>query len=488
MEGVIRPALLLMTGRMLGYAACFLIPLVLVRVFDQDVFGTYKQLFLIFGSLYAIAQFGISESLYYFIPERRMRAASYVCNAVILLVVIGGILAVALWGFSDAVATALNNSMLAATLPWIGVYTWFMLMASVLEIALTAKKRHALASSAYAISDTARAIACIVPVVMFAELEWLLVSVVGIAITRFAFTLYYAQKEFGSAFRPRMDLLGRQLAYAAPFGLAIVVEVVQAQFHLYFVSYKTNAATFAVYAIACLNIPIVDYLATSAGNVLMVRMKELVRDQQTLITVWRDTIRKLSILIFPLVGVLLVSADQFIVVLFTNQYEEAVPIFMVWVLGMAFSILPVDAALRVFAQTRALLVINLIRLAFVIGLIVPAFQWIGLIGPVAVTVVGILLGKLIGIVQISKVVEVRPLELMPIRSVARVMMIAAVAMIPAIVVAHNVTASPLVLLVISASVYLIGYMFVLIRSGELEATERAALSHWLKLPVRTFGN
>jgi O-antigen/teichoic acid export membrane protein len=265
-------------------------------------------------------------------------------------------------------------------------------------------------------------------------------------------------------------------------------EVVQAQFHLYFVSYKTNAATFAVYAIACLNIPIVDYLATSAGNVLMVRMKELVRDQQTLITVWRDTIRKLSILIFPLVGVLLVSADQFIVVLFTNQYEEAVPIFMVWVLGMAFSILPVDAALRVFAQTRALLVINLIRLAFVIGLIVPAFQWIGLIGPVAVTVVGILLGKLIGIVQISKVVEVRPLELMPIRSVARVMMIAAVAMIPAIVVAHNVTASPLVLLVISASVYLIGYMFVLIRSGELEATERAALSHWLKLPVRTFGN
>ena len=52
-----------------GFAAAFAIPVVLARIFDQAAFGTYKQLFLIYATLYGLAQLGAAESLYYFVPR-----------------------------------------------------------------------------------------------------------------------------------------------------------------------------------------------------------------------------------------------------------------------------------------------------------------------------------------------------------------------------------------------------------------------------------
>lgn len=55
-----------MGGRALASVATLLIPLTLVRLFDQTEYGTYKQLFLVFATLYSVALVGLSDSLYYF--------------------------------------------------------------------------------------------------------------------------------------------------------------------------------------------------------------------------------------------------------------------------------------------------------------------------------------------------------------------------------------------------------------------------------------
>lgn len=484
MEGVIRPALLLMTGRMIGYAICFLIPIVLVRYLDQEAFGTYKQLFLIYGSLYVIGQFGISESLYYFLPEGRKRSGIYVCNAVIMLVVIGMAPLIVLWLLADPIAAAMNNTMLASKLPWIGVFTWLMLISSVLEITLTATKRHAFASGSYALFDTARAVACIVPVVLFEDIHWLLVAIVCIAVVRFLITIVYLRCYFKSEFKPRLNVFGRQLAYAVPFGFAIFVEVLQSQFHFYYVSYKSDAASFAIYAVACLNIPIVDYLSTSASNVLMVRMRELSSNVDELLKVWNDAIRKLALLVFPLVGLLLVSAEQFIVVLFTPQYQEATPIFMVWMVGLAFAVAPVDGALRVFAETRALLIINLIRLALVLMLIPSFYQWFGIIGPVAVTIVASLVHKVLGLLRMRQVLGVTLRKLFPLGEIWRLLLIAAASMVPPVFITSRLDVSPAALLVIASGVYVFIYLSMIMLIGRLEGDERKEVVAWARAPIR----
>src|SRR5580700_6520837 len=88
-DSVFKPALLLMSGRTVAFAATFFIPLVLARVFDASQFGTYKQLFLIWGTIYAVAQMGMASSLYYFLPRQPRMAGPYVANSLLFLAVTG---------------------------------------------------------------------------------------------------------------------------------------------------------------------------------------------------------------------------------------------------------------------------------------------------------------------------------------------------------------------------------------------------------------
>src|SRR5687768_18513273 len=83
LDSSFRPVLALMSGRTVGFAAAFLIPVALARILDQAEFGTYKQLFLIAGTLYGMGQLGMAESLFYFLPRAGSRDGSrYVANSV----------------------------------------------------------------------------------------------------------------------------------------------------------------------------------------------------------------------------------------------------------------------------------------------------------------------------------------------------------------------------------------------------------------------
>src|SRR5204862_887465 len=86
---VLRPALLLTSGRMMAFGASFFIPVVLARVFSVPEFGTYKQVFLLFATLYYGPPLALATSLYYFVPRAPEKAGRYVANAVLALLVTG---------------------------------------------------------------------------------------------------------------------------------------------------------------------------------------------------------------------------------------------------------------------------------------------------------------------------------------------------------------------------------------------------------------
>ena len=88
-QGGFKAALPLMLGRVVGFAATFFIPVILARIFEPAQFGTYRQLFLIYGTLYGVAQLGMAESLLYFLPMARRHPGRYVTNATLVIGVTG---------------------------------------------------------------------------------------------------------------------------------------------------------------------------------------------------------------------------------------------------------------------------------------------------------------------------------------------------------------------------------------------------------------
>src|SRR5207244_6603060 len=177
--------------------------------------------------------------------------------------------------------------------------------------------------------------------------------------------LAYLGREFGRDLRVDVALWRGQLAYALPFALAVGVEVVQANFHQYVVATRFDAATFAIYAVGCLQIPLVDLVCTSTANVMMVKMTEVTADdQRAVLTLWHDTTARLASLIFPLAAFFLLAAHDVIVVLFTSSYLASVPVFMVWRLMILPSAFALAAVLRAYARTPFLVAMHAVRLSF----------------------------------------------------------------------------------------------------------------------------
>jgi O-antigen/teichoic acid export membrane protein len=284
---------------------------------------------------------------------------------------------------------------------------------------------------------------------------------------------------------PDTPLLKKHLAYALPFALAVLIDITQANLHMYVVSYHFDAATFAIYAVGCLQIPLVDFMMTSTSSVMMVRMREHLQDGNSaaVLRIWDDTTRKLALVFVPLVGGLLVTADPLIPVLFTDRYAGSIQLFMLWTLSILFTALMTDSMLRVYAETRYLILLNLIRLVFVAITISWFLSRFGLLGAVLVTLFATVLSKLVAFIRIKRSLQCSLVQLLPWRSLGATLLIGATAALPTLAIKSALHIPPVPLLLVTGAVYAAAYAGLLILYGPLHSEERLLLLSWARRPV-----
>ncbi len=458
-EAISKPAFLLVAGRTIGFAASFIIPVLLVRLFNQAEFGTYKQLFLIYGTLYGLAQLGMAESLYYFVPRKPHEAGPYVANALITLAVAGAASIGLLWFAEDHIVRWLSNPQLADHVVLLGGFLVLMLVSAAFEIVMVARSRHLTAAWTYGASDIVRTILLIVPAFVHGGLRGVLWGGIAFAAVRTLVMLYWLHREYGGDLRPNRALWKYQLAYALPFALAVGLEVMQANLHSYVVAAKFDAATFAIYAVGCLQIPLVDLIITSAANVMMVKMAEegLHEHRDMTLELWHHTMSRLALLIFPLAVVHLLLARDVIVILFTQAYVASVPIFMAWTLTMVPSVFCVDAVLRAYAQTRFLFAMNVLRLGLVVVLISWCLSTFGLVGAVVVTLLATVVVRILSILRIAHLLKEPATQILPWRNLTGIALFSIVAAVPAYWLSRTLTLPRLVVFVAAGTAYWIVY-------------------------------
>ena len=458
-----RPVLLLTAGRTLALAVTFVTPLALARIFDLAEFGTYKQLLLVYSTLIVIAQLGMAESLFYFLPYAPRRGGRYVMNALLALAGSGLVCLGLLVLTGPYLSRRLGNAALSGFSGLLGAWLMFMLPSTVLEIVMTARKRYLGAGVTYALSDLLWATALVVPAVVSRRLEWLLASAVVFGAVRLGGTLLYVGREFGAELRFNGAALREQIAYALPLQLGLVFRTLLANLHYYAVAASVDAATFAIYAVGCFQIPFVDLVVTPTGNVMMVRMREAVtagRPDAVLAT-WHDTTYKLALFFLPIIGILVVTARELIPFLFTARYDASATIFMVWSVAHLPVILSTEGVLRAHGDTRALAVLYAIQFLLTAGLVLPFMGAFGLTGPVLATGLAAGIGRSLGLFRARRLMGVTFAELLPWRGLGEVLGAAAVSGLVAVAVKAHLAATPLPLLVVTSCAYAATYVGIL---------------------------
>ena len=469
-----------MSGRMLAFGLTFLTPVLLVRIFSQAEFGTYKQFTLITYTLYLVGQLGLAECLFYFLPANPESGARYALNSLLMLGASGLVCLAGLLLSSPRLGVWMSNPALKEYVPIMGLYLLFMLMGTVLEITMIARKRYKLAAFTYVSSDLLRAIFLVVPAIVTRSLAWALIGGVTFFFLRVCAIFGYFRSEFGKGLGFDRNLLKAQWTYAVPFSLSVLVQVIQQNYHQYAVAFHFDTATFAIYSVGCLQIPLVDFMATPASNVMMVRMAELREGEpHRLLPIWHDTTRKLTLLLFPFVGLLIVNAYHLITLLFTTAYVASVPIFMVWSLSILLTAFQTDGVLRVFAEMRFLFAANVVRLIAIFLLMGWFLSRFNLIGAVLITLLGILVAKVMAIVRIRTVLRTTLMQVLPWKNLGGILMVSMLAAVPALIINSKLDVPAIFILPISSMAYMITYGVLVLSCGLLSEGEKRGL--WLPL-------
>ena len=461
------PASALVIGRSVGFAAAFAIPIVLSRILDQTEFGTYKQLFLIYTTLFGVAQLGMAESLYYFIPRDSKGAGQHIASALATLAAAGvGCLALLVL-FSAGIAGWLKNLQLTPGLLPLGIFLILTLVAAPFEIVLVSRRKYGSAALAYAVSDLMRVACVLSPAIVIGTISSVMWGAAGFACARVGAMVWTLRRDLVTGFRPNVVMWREQLAYALPFALAVAVDVIQSNFHQYVVATRYDAATFAIFAVGVLQVPLVDVIATSSANVMMVKMGADGLDRRAALALWHNTIERLSLLVFPLVVFMLIAARDIIVLVYTDAYLASVPIYQLSTLAILPTCLCVDAVLRARAQTRVLFGLNLVRLGAVAAFIGWSLTAFGLRGAVVATLLATLLARALGLARIARLMNVGVVELLPWKRLTITGLVAMTAALPALWVQAALSAPRLLELSIVAAIYGAAFVLLFFRQGAL---------------------
>jgi O-antigen/teichoic acid export membrane protein/transposase-like protein len=349
-----------LTGaNLLAFALSFLTPLVIVRVFDQAEYGTYKQLFQILTTFMTALYLQVPMSAYYFMPREPDKRPQVAMNIILFYLVVGLLTALVFAAHPTWITYIFHNPALDEHIPLLGVALTLWLIATNVEVFPLALGDVRTASTFIVLAQISKSLIIISAAVMFGSLRAVLWGSIIQGAIQCAFMLGYVHFRVGSLkVRPRelfdWPLLRKQLSNSLPYGGGATAQSLQVDLHNYFVSHYFSAASFAVYANGCFQVPLVSLLQSSFRDALTpeVARLEASGDYRAIIQAWLNAMRRLSFVILPACALSFVVRRELIVTLFTEAYADSAPIFSIYLISMLTQVVLTSSIMRSIADFR----------------------------------------------------------------------------------------------------------------------------------------
>jgi len=384
-------------------------------------------------------QLGLAQSLYYFLPRKDGRERAWLTQASVSLFTLGGICAAGIYALRFVVAGQFANPELATYGLPMALMTWLMIAASPLEISLTAEGRVRAAAWIIFLSDFVRVAASVVPLLLGWGLHGFFWAYVLHGCVRFGLQCWFYFRRG----RPQLDwrLMREQLAYALPFGAAVLLDIPQRTFHQWAVGWSVDAAAFAIYAQGCFQVPIINLLYAPISDILQVRLADP-RSREHRVHLFHDANLRLAAVFFPFTAGMVAAASLFVPALFTHLYDPSVPIFRVAILMTPFAALPLDGVLRATGHTKYLFRIFFWRLVITVPAVLIGLKVFGMIGAISGHAVAESIIRVAMLNRVRRELDATWGEILPWRQLGVIGAASVVACIPAVVITGMAAAGP----------------------------------------------
>ncbi len=430
-------AVWLVIAKFVGFVFAFVLPLLIVRVFDQTQVGVYKQVFLFITTWSAILSLNVGLSAFYFLPREPENRGKAVLNILLFNLFVGGLAALTLFLFPGLLGKVFPNSTAEVTklAPLVGIVILFWITSAFLELVAVANQEAKTATALIIFAQLTKTTLLFLAALVFSTVQSLLIAALLQTIIQTIILLIYLNSRF-PRFWTQFDFgfLKRQLLYALPYGFAGLLWTMQLDLHNYFVSYRFTSAEFAVYAYGCFSLPLVGLLNESVAGVLIPRMSELQQDdkRREMINLIVRASQKLALVYFPLYIFLLITAETFVTTLFTKAFIASVVIFQINITLLPFDALAgLDGVARAYeGMSRFLIKVRLILIAGLAIALYFGVWYLNLPSMIAIVVIVSLIERSIMFYKISSILGIKSADVVLLKGIGKIALAAIISGFP----------------------------------------------------------
>lgn len=317
-------------GKFSSFALGIISAAILSRFLIKEEYGTYRQIIYVYSMLLVIFSAGLPRVYSYFLPRNSLEEGkSIVYKVTGLLFFIGLFFSLFLFFFSNHIASALSNNELAYGLKFFSPIPALLLPTLGIEGIFSSYKK---ASYIAFYNFTTRLLSLVFIVgfviifgysYVFALYGWIVASFLSLIIA-----LYLKNKPFKNVKSKKTSLTYKEiLSYSLPLVFASLWGIAIKAADQFYISRYYGKEVFAEYSNGFIEIPFVTMITASISVVLMPVLSKIFKDnsdpKKELIPLWRNTISKSAMLIYPMVVFFLFFSEDIMILLYSSKYSAS---------------------------------------------------------------------------------------------------------------------------------------------------------------------
>ncbi len=441
--------------------------MVVTRALSQIEYATYRQTFLAFNFALPFLSLGISEGLYYFLPTEKSRFSGRVFDAYVVCILAGIVFSMfIILGGNNLLALRFNNPKVAPLLYWLIPYALIVLISNTSSVIFNIQNKMKLYVKVNIISTIAITFAFIIAIIASPTAKTAVIVMSIGHITRGLIFIVATIKILPDGNkRPQLNSIKELVLFSLPLGVATMIGQITSQMDSLFVSVMTTPKEFAIYSVGAIEVPVIGIILGSFSTAIIPDMRKLIQnnDIKSASDLFISVTKKIASITLPIMTFLFFWSNEFVLLLYSNKYYEAVPIFQVYLLYFFIRIAFTGPIFVSFGMNSFLLKKTIISL-FLNAIL--TFVFIKFIGPIGAAIGTILSSILITVVVVFPILGkkfiIKPWLLYPVRYVIEITMIslivALIVKIFSLFILHGMSSA--LDLFISVSIFALVYLLI----------------------------
>ena len=449
--------------RLISVGAALVVAMVLTRLLDEDLYGAYRKLWLIYAMFGTIITSTVIGTLYYRSGTASERGDA--AGVALFLALAGGLfIALISWTGADFWASSLNAPHLAVGFRMFAPYLFFGIFAASAEplFVIFHRKKWLIAyTGAYNLIEGAL---IVIPFAMGMPIERVvMIMSAGPALRSVAVILFAAGH--GVKF-PRMAVLRRELrpsvAYASGILMVSVAGIAAMEADKWIVGiYFDSDALYAIYVVGAKKLPFVGAITSAIAAGVVAQYSSLIRGGSYAEALYacRKAAAILLFILLPMISVSWVLAEDILVFLF-EKYADSAPVFRIYLFVLLSNTILVSSFVLAHGFSRLNALTGLAELVVNVLLSIILISLIGLEGPAWATLIAHITYTVILLMYCKIRLGISPVEFLPARGSWPVVPVTALAFALALLI-RSLTGNVFITVLSGGMVAVIAIVFLL---------------------------